>query len=410
MNALEAFRSALEALRANPLRSALTMLGIVIGVAAVIAMVAVGAGARSLVMKQIQSLGSNLMIVVSGSVTSGGVRMGTGARQTLTEDDAIALEREISSVMVAAPIVRGSAQVVAGNLNWSTVVLGVTPGFFVAREWDVEQGRDFNPEEVEGAGKVVLLGETVVKNLFDDQDPVGQQVRIRNVPFTVIGVLAHKGQSTQGTDQDDTVMIPMTTAKRRVLGTSQANGRAVGSMLIKIRDGEDMQEAERQIRDILRQRHRLLSNQEDDFWIRNLTEIAETRDASSKTLALLLAAVAAVSLVVGGIGIMNIMLVSVTERTREIGLRMAVGARAKDILAQFLIEATTLSSIGGAVGVALGVGAAVGIANLAGWPTLIQPMAIVIAVGFSALVGVFFGFYPARRASQLDPIEALRHE
>jgi len=410
MNALEALRSALEALRANPLRSALTMLGIIIGVAAVIAMVAVGAGARALVMKQIQSLGSNLMIVVSGSVTSGGVRMGTGARLTLTEDDALALEREVPGVAIAAPIVRGSAQVVSGNLNWSTVVLGVTPGFFDAREWDVENGRGFNPEEVEGAGKVVLLGETVVRNLFEDQDPVGQQVRIRNVPFQVIGVLAHKGQSTQGTDQDDTVMIPITTAKRRVLGTSQANARAVGSMLIKVRDGEDMQEAESQIRGILRQRHRLLSNQDDDFWIRNLSEIAETRDASSRTLALLLAAVAAVSLIVGGIGIMNIMLVSVTERTREIGLRMAVGARARDILAQFLIEATTLSSIGGAIGVALGVGAAVGIANLAGWPTLIQPLAIVVAVGFSALVGVFFGFYPARRASQLDPIEALRHE
>jgi putative ABC transport system permease protein len=410
MNALEALRSAFEALRANPLRSALTMLGIIIGVAAVIAMVAVGSGARELVMRQIQSLGSNLMIVVSGSVTSGGVRMGIGARQTLSEDDALALEREVSSVAIAAPIVRGSAQVVIGNLNWSTVVLGVTPGFFDAREWDVESGRGFNPEEIEGAGKVVLLGETVVRNLFEDQDPVGQQVRIRNVPFQVIGVLAHKGQSTQGTDQDDTVMIPITTAKRRVLGTSQANARAVGSMLLKIREGEDMQEAEAQIRAVLRQRHRLLSNQDDDFWIRNLSEIAETRDASSKTLALLLAAVAAVSLVVGGIGIMNIMLVSVTERTREIGLRMAVGARAKDILAQFLIEATTLSSIGGAIGVALGIGAAIGIARLAGWPTLIQPLAIAVAVGFSALVGVFFGFYPARRASQLDPIEALRHE
>jgi len=410
MNALEAMRSALEALRANPLRSALTMLGIVIGVAAVIAMVAVGAGARALVMKQIQSLGSNLMIIVSGSVTSGGVRMGIGARMTLTEDDALALEREIPTVMVAAPIMRGSAQIVADNLNWSTVVLGVTPGFFVAREWEVQSGRDFNPEEVEGAGKVVLLGETVVRNLFDDQDPVGQQVRIRNVPFTVIGVMAHKGQSTQGSDQDDTVLMPITTAKRRVLGTSRANARSVGSILVKVRDGEDMQDAENLIRDTLRQRHRLLSNQEDDFWIRNLTEIAETKDASSKTLALLLAAVAAVSLVVGGIGIMNIMLVSVTERTREIGLRMAVGARARDILAQFLIEATTLSSIGGAVGVALGVGAAIGIARLAGWPTLIQPGVVVLAVGFSALVGVFFGYYPARRASQLDPIEALRHE
>ncbi|MBM3568909.1 MAG: FtsX-like permease family protein [Alphaproteobacteria bacterium] len=410
MNLLEAVRSSLEALRANLLRSLLTMLGIFIGVAAVIAMVAVGSGARELVLQQIKSLGSNLMIIVSGSVTSGGVRMGSGSRLTLSEDDAVALQREIPSIQVSAGIMRGTAQLVAGNLNWSTVVQGVHPGYFEAREWEIDQGRGFNPEEFDSAGQTLLIGYTVAYNLFGESDPVGQQVRVKNVPFTVIGVLQRKGQNTFGQDQDDTVIVPLTTAKRRVLGTSQANARAVGTILVKVRDGDDMAEAEQQIRNLLRQRHRLQPHQDDDFWMRNLSEVAETRDASSRTLALLLAAVAAVSLIVGGIGIMNIMLVSVTERTREIGLRLAVGARRRDILAQFLIEAVSLSMIGGVAGVALGAGAAVAIARVGGWPILIQPEAVALAVGFSALVGIFFGFYPARRAAQLDPIEALRHE
>ncbi len=410
MSYLEAIRSALDALRANLLRSVLTMLGIIIGVASVVAMVAVGAGARARVMDQIKSLGSNLVIVISGSVTSGGVRMGSGSRLTLSEDDAVALEREIALVQLAIPTQRGTAQVVAGGLNWSTVVLGTTPSFLEAREWELSAGRNFLPEEATGAGKVALLGETVAINLFPDGGALGSEIRVKNVPLTVIGVLARKGQNMQGQDQDDTILIPLTTSKRRVLGSSQANARAVGAILIKIRDGEDMDLAQQQIKDLLRQRHRLQATQDDDFWMRNLSEVAATRDASSRTLAFLLAAVATVSLLVGGIGIMNIMLVSVTERTREIGLRLAVGARPRDIRAQFLIEATTLATIGGIAGVVLGGLGAHFAATLADWPTLIRPEAVIVAVSFSFAVGVFFGFYPAQRASQLDPIEALRTE
>ena len=409
MSVLEALRSALDALRANLLRSALTMLGIIIGVTAVIVMVAVGSGAKAKVMQQIQSLGSNLMIVISGSTTSGGVRMGFGSRWTLSEEDVNAMAREVPAVQVSVGTVRGSAQIVAGGVNWSTVVLGVTAGFLEARDWEIKSGRDFTQQEISGAAKVILLGETVVKNLFgDDVDPVGQTIRVKSTPFMVVGVLARKGQNTSGQDQDDTVIVPLSTAKQKVVGTSRANSRAVAAVLIKVRDGEDMGDAEQALTNLLRQRHRLTAAQENDFWIRNLTEVAETQAASARILALLLAAVAGVSLLVGGIGIMNIMLVSVTERTKEIGLRLAVGARRGDIMRQFLIEATTLSAIGGAVGVVLGIGGSVIVARAAGWPTLIQPEVIVVAVGFSALIGVFFGFYPAQRASRLDPIEALR--
>ena len=411
MSVFEALRSALDALRANLLRSALTMLGIIIGVTAVIVMVAVGSGARAKVMQQIQSLGSNLMIVISGSTTSGGVRMGFGSRWTLSEEDVLAMAREVPAVQVSVGTVRGSAQIVAGGVNWSTVVLGVTAGYLEARDWELKSGRDFTAQDISGAAKVILLGETVVKNLFgDDVDPVGQMIRVKSTPFRVVGVLARKGQNTSGQDQDDVVVVPLSTAKQKVVGTSRANSRAVAAILIKIRDGEDMADAEQALSNLLRQRHRLTAAQDNDFWIRNLTEVAETQAASARILALLLAAVAGVSLLVGGIGIMNIMLVSVTERTKEIGLRLAVGARRGDILRQFLIEATTLSAIGGAVGVVLGVGGSVIVANAAGWPTLIQPEVIVVAVGFSALIGVFFGFYPAQRASRLDPIEALRHD
>jgi len=409
MTHLEALRSAFEALRVNPLRSVLTMLGIIIGVGAVIAMVAVGSGARAVVMEQIRSLGSNLFIIVSGTVTSGGVRMGTGSGQRLTEDDAAALEREIPSIAVAAPVSRGTAQLVTGNANWSTVVLGTTASYLDARDWELAAGRRFTGEEQARAEKVVLLGVSVVQNLYGDSDPLGQTLRIKNVPFTVIGVLDRKGQSTSGQDQDDIVLMPLSTAKNRVLGYSRASARAVGAIMVKVADGIEMAEAEPEIRALLRQRHRLQAGQDDDFWMRNLSEVAATREASSRTLALLLAAVAGVSLVVGGIGIMNIMLVSVTERTREIGLRLAVGARKRDILGQFLIEATVLSAIGGLIGVVGGVAAAFVTARIAGWPTLIEPEVILLAVGFSAAVGVTFGLYPAGRAARLDPIEALRH-
>jgi putative ABC transport system permease protein len=410
MMPLQAVRIALRSLRVNKLRSALTMLGIIIGVGAVITMVAVGAGAQARVAEQIRSLGSNLIIVLSGSVTSGGLRLGTGSQQTITEDDALAIGREVASVQVAAPSVRGTAQIVFGNLNWSTAVQGVTADYFEARDWSLVSGRPIVSEDVDSAGKIALLGQTTALNLFADADPLGQIIRIKKVPFTVVGLLDRKGQNSWGQDQDDVVIIPISTAKKKVLGKSNSNPRAVGAISIKIRPGEDMGEAEAQIREFLRQRHRLQGYQDDDFWLRNLSEVLQTQEESSKVMTYLLAAIASVSLLVGGIGIMNIMLVSVTERTREIGLRMAVGARGRDILSQFLIEAVTLSLIGGLIGIAAGVGGAEALSYFAEWNTLVAPQSIGMAFGFAAAVGVFFGFYPARKAARLDPIEALRYE
>jgi putative ABC transport system permease protein len=394
----------------NTLRTILTMLGIIIGVGAVIAMIAVGAGAQARVAEQIQSLGSNLIIVLSGSVTSSGVRIGSGSSMTITEDDAWAITREIPAVQVAAPSVRGSAQIVYGNLNWGTVVQGVTPEYFDAREWGVVEGQTFTQTDVDGATKVALIGQTVAANLFADGDPVGQVIRVRKVPFTVTGVLARKGQNTWGQDQDDIILIPMSTAKRKVLGGSQARARNVGAISIKVRDAATMKDAEEQIRALLRQRHKLQQHQDDDFWLRNLSEVLDQQEAASRVLTTLLASIAAVSLLVGGIGIMNIMLVSVTERTREIGLRMAVGARGRDILAQFLVEAVTLSLIGGVIGIAVGIGASYALAYFAEWRTLLSGESMVLAFGFAAAVGIFFGFYPARKAAGLNPIEALRYE
>jgi putative ABC transport system permease protein len=401
---------ALTALASNKARTGLTMLGVIIGVAAVVTMMAVGAGARARVEAHIRSLGSNLIIVLSGSITAGGVRLGAGSQLTVTEDDARALEREIDSIQVAAPMVRGGVQVIAGNANWSTALMGVTPGFLEARDWQPAAGRGLTQEDVDGAAKVVLLGQTVADNLFAGTDPVGQVIRVRKVPLTVIGVLASKGQSPQGQDQDDAVLVPLSTAKRRVLGTTQADARAVNSILVKVREAAAMPEAEQSIRTLLRQRHRLQPDQDDDFSLRNLSEILESQEAASRALSLLLAAIASVSLVVGGIGIMNIMLVSVTERTREIGLRRAVGARRRDILTQFLIEAVAVSLAGGIAGIALGVAGAWAIGYLAGWLAPIQARAVVPAFLFAAAVGVFFGFYPARKASRLNPIDALRYE
>ena len=410
MSLWQSVRIAGRALRVNKLRSALTMLGIIIGVAAVIAMVGVGAGAQARVAEQIQSLGSNLIIVLSGSVTASGIRLGTGSQLTISEDDSAAIAREVPLVQASAPSVRGTAQVVYGNLNWATAIQGVTPDYFEAREWPVTDGRAINPEDVEGATKIALLGQTTVLNLFGESEPLGQIIRIKKVPFTVVGVLSRKGQNSWGQDQDDVILIPISTAKKKVLGVSQANPRAVGSISVKVRADEDMAEAENQIRALLRQRHRLQPFQDDDFWLRNLSEVLQTQEESSKVMTYLLAAIASVSLLVGGIGIMNIMLVSVTERTREIGLRMAVGARRRHILLQFLIEAITLSLIGGIIGIALGLGGSRAISYFAEWRTLVAPESIVIAFGFAAGIGIFFGFYPARKASRLDPIEALRYE
>jgi putative ABC transport system permease protein len=408
--ALQALRIALRSLKVNKLRTALTMLGIMIGVAAVIAMVSVGTGAQARVAEQIQSLGSNLIIAMSGSSNSAGVRLGQGSQLTITEEDAGAIAREVPAVQVAAPASRGNAQVVYGNLNWSTGIQGVTADYFEARDWPVEDGRPLLQEDVDGATKVALLGQTTAQNLFGDADPIGQIIRIKKVPFTVVGLLSRKGQSAWGQDQDDVILIPLSTAKKKVLGVSQANARSVGSISIKIRPDEDMVEAETQIRALLRQRHRLQPYQDDDFWLRNLSEVLQTQEESSKVMTYLLAAIASVSLLVGGIGIMNIMLVSVTERTREIGLRMAVGARSRDILTQFLVEAVTLSLIGGVIGIALGIGGSNAINALAEWHTVLAPSSILLAFGFSAAIGIFFGFYPARKASRLDPIEALRYE
>ncbi len=401
---------ALVALAANTVRTGLTMLGVIIGVAAVVTMMAVGAGAQARVEGQIRSLGSNLIIVLSGSITSGGVRLGAGSQLTVTEDDARAMEREIDSIQVAAPMVRGGVQVIAGNANWSTALVGVTPGFLEARDWETALGRPLTQDDVDGAAKVILLGQTVANNLFGGADPIGQVVRVKKVPLTVIGVLARKGQSTQGQDQDDTILVPLSTAKKKVLGTSQANARAVNGILVKVREAGAMKGAEQNIRTLLRQRHHLQPGQDDDFTLRNLAEILESQEASSRVLSLLLAAIASVSLLVGGIGIMNIMLVSVTERTREIGLRRAVGARRRDILTQFLIEAVTVSLAGGLIGIAVGVLGAWAIGYFAGWLAPIQARAVVPAFLFAGAVGVFFGFYPARKASRLNPIDALRYE
>ena len=410
MSMLQLLCVALRALAINKLRSALTMLGIIIGVGAVIAMVAVGSGAQARVAEQIQSLGSNLIIVLSGSVNSAGLRLGTGSQLTITEDDSTGIAREIPAVQVSAPTVRGSAQVVFGNLNWSTSIQGVTSDYFEARDWAVVDGRPISTEDNDGATKVALVGQTTALNLFGDADPLGQIIRIKKVPFTVVGLLDRKGQNSWGQDQDDIILIPMSTAKKKVLGKSNSNPKAVNAISIKIRPDEDMSEAESQIRELLRQRHRLQPSQDDDFWLRNLSEVLQTQEESSKVMTYLLAAIASVSLVVGGIGIMNIMLVSVTERTREIGLRMAVGARGRDILGQFLIEAVTLSLIGGVIGIAAGLGGATALSYFAAWRTLVAPEAIAVAFGFAAAVGVFFGFYPARKAARLDPIEALRYE
>ncbi len=414
MNLLSTLRIALNALRVNTLRSLLTMLGIIIGVAAVITMIAVGGGAQARVEEQMRSLGSNVMVIMPGSTTASGIRLGYGAAQSLTEDDARAITTEIEQIEFASPRLFSTGQVIAGGVNWATSIQGITPDFLETREWKLVAGRAFEAAELSGSAKVVIIGQAVMRQLFGEgstaEAALDQQIRVRNVPMTVVGVLDVKGQNAQGQDQDDVVFVPLSTARNRIIGSNWGRLRRVHNITIKVRAGADMKTAEDNIRALMRQRHRLQPGTEDDFTIRNLTEMLQAQEESSRILSLLLAAVASVSRLVGGIGIMNIMLVSVTERTREIGLRMAVGARARDILTQFLIEAVTLSLIGGLVGVALGVGGSYAIGHFAGWRTEMQAGAIVLAVGFSAAVGVFFGFYPARKASRLLPIDALRYE
>jgi len=410
MKLLAAFRIALRALRVNRLRSALTMLGIVIGVAAVIAMVAVGAGATERIEEQIEAIGSNLILVIPGSITSNGVRLGTGATVTLTDDDAKAMAAECPAVSAVAPAVRGGAQVTFGNSNWATQIVGTTPDYLAIRDQGMQSGNAFTADDVNSGAKVALLGQTVAQNLFGGADPVGQSIRIKNVPFTVDGVLSAKGQSPTGQDQDDIILIPISTAKRDVVGASQANAGSIGTIMVQAINASSIDEAQNEMTALLRQRHRIQPGQDDDFSIRNLSEVFAAQESSAHVMSILLGAIASVSLIVGGIGIMNIMLVSVTERTREIGLRLAIGAKAKDILSQFLVEAVTLSILGGVTGILFGVGASALISHFAGWNTLVSPTAIVLAFVFSGLVGVFFGYYPARKAALLDPIEALRYE
>jgi putative ABC transport system permease protein len=405
MRALATLRIALRALLRNKMRTVLTMLGIIIGVAAVIAMVGIGNGAKSQIESQIASLGENVILVFSGNVTRGGVRSGWGGAGTLSVDDAGAIQREVPGVVSVSPEVRSGAQVAAGNQNWSTQILGESPEYFDLRKWPIAEGADFSEQDVRSAGKVAVVGKTIVQQLYNGENAIGQIVRIKNVPFVIVGVLLAKGLSVQGQDQDDLIIIPYTSAMKRVQGVTML--RTINVQMAK---PSLLNPGEQQIVELLRQRHRIMAGHDDDFTVRNQQEIADMATAQSKTMTLLLGAIAGVSLVVGGIGIMNIMLVSVTERTREIGIRMSVGARGRDILLQFLIEAVTLSAIGGLIGIGLGVATSQLLAARMHWPTLTSLSSVVVAFVFSAAIGIFFGFYPARKASQLDPIEALRYE
>ncbi len=401
-------RIALRALLVNKMRSALTMLGIIIGVGAVITMVAIGSGAKSRIEEQIASMGSNLLMVMSGSSTSGGFRMGAGTTPTLTVEDAKAIQSEIPGVKYVAPSVSGVAQIVYGNQNWSTVINGTTPEALEIRDWPVTSGRPFTQQDVDGTSKVCILGQTVAENLFGGIDPVGQIVRIKKVPCIVVGVLSPKGQSTWGQDQDDIVFVPLTIAQKQLFG--MAFPGMVRMIAVQALGPDRVQEAEEQIVSLLHQRHRIQPNQENDFSVRDLTEIMASAEQSANVMSILLGSIASISLIVGGIGIMNIMLVSVTERTREIGIRIAVGAKGRDILLQFLIESLVLSLVGGILGIVIGMTGTVILASVTKWPILFSLKAILLAFLFSGAVGVFFGFYPARKASLLNPIEALHYE
>jgi len=408
MGLLETAKISLRSLWANKMRSGLAILGVIIGVGAVIAMIAVGRGASLQIESHISSMGSNILIIVPGTTTSGGVRMGAGTQQSLSLDDAIAIEKECSAVSHVSPELSGVAQVVYGNRNWSTGVIGTTEGMMDVHNWSVSSGRFLTDQDVRSSTKVAVIGETVAYELFGNANPVGEIIRIKKVPFQVVGVLAPKGQSAFGSDQDDVIFVPVTTAQKRLFGTPFP--RMVRRISVKARDAESIYLAQEQITALLRQRHRIGPNQDDDFTVRNLTQAMEAAQQSTQAMTLLLGAIASVSLLVGGIGIMNIMLVSVTERTREIGIRMAVGARPRDIRLQFLIEAFLLSVIGGIAGIALGTLLSQMLVLLFNWSTSISPSSILLAFGFSGFVGVFFGFYPAYKASLMDPIEALRYE
>jgi len=409
VNPFETLRVALRALLRNKMRSFLTVLGIIIGVGAVIAMVAIGEGAKARVEESFASMGSNLLIVMPGSTNASGARGGFGSMPTLTWDDLRAIRSEVSSVRYAAAQLRSNTQLMSEDQNWSTSTIGTSPEYFLIRNWRVASGRPLLDSDVETSAKVVLMGQTVVDKLFGPSaDAVGQIVRIKNIPFEVIGVLERKGQSPMGQDYDDGVFVPQTTFQSKIQGGLQKF--LSGTIFIGATSTDATARAEEQISGLLRDRHRIAAGTDDDFSVRNLTEMANAQQEGTRTLTTLLASIAAVSLLVGGIGIMNIMLVSVTERTREIGVRMAVGATPLNIMLQFLVEALTLAVAGGIVGVGIGVFSAGQLASRFGWPMLIRPDIVVISVGFSALVGVVFGLYPAQKASRLDPIDALRFE
>lgn len=399
---------ALRALKANAMRSFLAILGIIIGVGAVVTMVAIGSGASEKISSQISSIGSNLILVLPGATTQSGIRMGTGTQQTLTMTDAEAISKECSAVVAVAPAITGTAQVVFGNQNWATGVIGTTPDMVIVREWELISSRFVNEQDVRSGTKVAVIGQTVAERLFGELDPIGKVIRIKKIPFEVVGVLDKKGQSLTGQDQDDIIYVPITTAQRTLFGQTLP-GR-VRMIYAKASSLESIPQATEQIKTLLRQRHRIGPNQEDDFTVMDLTQMLKAAEESTKTMSILLGAIASVSLIVGGIGIMNIMLVSVTERTREIGIRMAVGAKPKDIRMQFLIESVFLTTIGGIFGLLMGIGISLAVASLMEWPVSISLFSALIAFGFSAFVGVFFGFYPAYKASTLNPIEALRYE
>jgi putative ABC transport system permease protein len=405
MKILNIVLSAFRALRRNKMRSFLTMLGIIIGVAAVIAMLAIGQGAEFSVQQQISALGTNVLIVLPGSQNTGGLRQGAGTMTTLTEEDALAIQRECPSVSLISPGTRSGGQVIAGNLNWATGIEGTGPDYLEIRKWGIEYGEFYTDQDVKGAAKVCVLGRTVADNLFPESSPVGQSIRIRNVPFKVIGVLTKKGQNAMGQDQDDVILAPYTTVTRRLTWYPYLR-----QILVSASSPANIPVAQREITDVLRMRHKIPQYEPDDFTIRNQADLATAATATTEILTILLASIASVSLLVGGIGIMNIMLVSVTERTREIGIRMSVGARGRDILTQFLIEALVLSLLGGITGIVLGVAGSSAISTFAKWPTIITVFSIFLSFGFSIAIGIFFGFYPARKAALLNPIDALRYE